>query len=160
MRKESKEERLEAGGEEDDAENVETDTSVNNHTTVGEVKSSEDGEAQEAEEGNTQDNSSSEELHETRVEDASVNVGEQPKYSCDQRLDGETETETQEQRGKNNTCPPVCSLHEENQCVSVAAYKITIFPKTLCDLFYSPSLDPSWKNTLRMQNKLTSSNKV
>ena len=36
--KDRKEERLQAGREEGDEENVETDTSINNHTTVSEVK--------------------------------------------------------------------------------------------------------------------------
>ena len=36
--KDRKEERLQAGREEGDEENVETDTSINNYTTVSEVK--------------------------------------------------------------------------------------------------------------------------
>ena len=47
MRKDRREERLQARGEEGDPEHVETDTSINNHATVSEVKSSEDEEAQE-----------------------------------------------------------------------------------------------------------------
>ncbi|XP_073331734.1 uncharacterized protein [Pagrus major] len=98
MRKDREEERPQASGEEGDAENVETDTSINNQTTVSEVKSSEDEEEQENEDSNTRENSKSEELNERRVEDASVNVGEQSKDSCEQHLDEETKTEKEEQR--------------------------------------------------------------
>ncbi|XP_030287785.1 uncharacterized protein LOC115590542 [Sparus aurata] len=98
MREDRKEERPQAGGEEGDAEKVETDTSINNHTPGREVKSSENEEAQENEDSNTRKNSESEELNETRVEDASVNVGEQPKDSCEQHLDEETKKEKEQQR--------------------------------------------------------------
>ncbi|XP_030287794.1 myosin-2 heavy chain-like isoform X2 [Sparus aurata] len=98
MRKDGKEERLQARGEEGDAENVETDISINNHTTVSQVKSSEDEEAQENEISNTREQRKSEDLNETRVEDASVNVGEQPKDSTEQHLDDETKTDKEEQR--------------------------------------------------------------
>ena len=79
---------------------------------MSEVKRREGEEAQENEDSNTQENSKSEELNETRVKDASVNVGEQPKYSCEQHLNEETKTEKEGQRGrKKNTCPSVCNLH-------------------------------------------------
>ena len=118
------EERLQAGGEEGDEEHVETDTSINNHTTLSEVKRREDEDVQENEDSNTQENSKSEELNEAGVEDASVSVGEQLRDSSEQHLDKETKSEKEEQRGKmKNTCPTVCNLYEENQCVSMAAYK-------------------------------------
>ncbi|KAM8747846.1 uncharacterized protein AB9X84_015730 isoform 1-T1 [Acanthopagrus schlegelii] len=92
MREDRKEERLQAGGEEGDEEHVETDTSIDDHTTVSEVKSSEN------EDSNTQENSKSEKLNDIRVEDASVNVGEQLKDSSEQHLDEETKTEKVERR--------------------------------------------------------------
>ena len=106
------------GGEEGDGENVETDISINNHTTVSEVKSSEDDEAQKKEISNTGEQRKSEELNETRVEDASVNVEEQPKDSCEQHLDEETKTDKEEQRGKKkNMCPTVC-MSMESVCLT------------------------------------------
>ncbi|XP_036968998.1 nuclear polyadenylated RNA-binding protein 3-like [Acanthopagrus latus] len=98
MREDRKEERLQAGGEEGDEEHEETDTSINNHTTVSEVKRCEDEDGQEKEDSNTQENSKSEELNETRVEDASVSVGEQLRDSSEQHLDKETKSEKEEQR--------------------------------------------------------------
>ena len=59
----------------------------------------------------------------TVEQEAAVHVGEQLTDSCEQRLDEETKTETLEHRGTNITSPAVCSLHEENPCVSVAACK-------------------------------------
>ena len=112
MREDGKEERLQAGGEEGDAEKVETGTSINDQTTVSEVKSSADEETRESEARNIRENSKSEELNETRVGGASVNVVEQPKDSSEQHLDGETKTEKEEQRGtKKNTCPSFCNIH-------------------------------------------------
>ncbi|XP_036968992.1 uncharacterized protein LOC119027683 isoform X2 [Acanthopagrus latus] len=98
MREDRKEERLQAGGEEGDEEHVETDTSINYHTTVSEVKSSENEQVQENEDSNTQENIKSEKLNEAGVEDASVNVGEQLRDSCEQHLDKETKSEKEEQR--------------------------------------------------------------
>ena len=104
--------REDRGGEEGDAENVETDTSINNHRSVSEVKSSENKEAKENTDSNTPENTKSEELNESRVEDASANIVEQPKGSCEQRLDEERKTEKEEQRGKKqNMCPSFCNIH-------------------------------------------------
>ncbi|KAM8747901.1 uncharacterized protein AB9X84_015767 isoform 1-T1 [Acanthopagrus schlegelii] len=112
MREDGKEERLQARGEEGDEEHVETDTSINNHTTVSEVKSSADEETRESEARNIRETSKSEELNETRVGGASVNVVEQPKDSSEQHLDEETKTEKEEERGtKKNTCPSFCNIH-------------------------------------------------
>ncbi|KAM8747845.1 uncharacterized protein AB9X84_015729 [Acanthopagrus schlegelii] len=97
MREDRKEERLQAGGEEGDEEHEETDTSINNHTTVSEVKSSEDEEAQDNKDRDIEENNKSGELNETRVEDASVNVGEQLRDSSEQHLDEETKTEKEEE---------------------------------------------------------------
>uniref|UniRef100_A0A8P4KEZ0 USP domain-containing protein n=1 Tax=Dicentrarchus labrax TaxID=13489 RepID=A0A8P4KEZ0_DICLA len=63
---------LQAGGEEGDEESVKKDTSENT-------------------------NEKSEELKETKVDDAPVNVEEQVKHSSDQHLDKETKTEKQKQ---------------------------------------------------------------
>ena len=53
-----------------------------------------------------------------------VNVGEQSRDSSEQHLNEQTKTEREEQRGKKkNKCPTVCNLHQENQCVSMAACK-------------------------------------
>ncbi|XP_030287796.1 uncharacterized protein YFR016C-like isoform X4 [Sparus aurata] len=124
MRKDGKEEKLQARGEEGDGENVETDISINNHTTVSEVKSSEDDEAQKKEISNTGEQRKSEELNETRVEDASVNVEEQPKDSCEQHLDEETKTDKEEQRATECQKPvetPSEDLTEfkEEQCEDI-----------------------------------------
>ena len=53
MREDRQDERLQARGEEGDAENVETDTSSKNHTTVSEVKRRAGEEAQENEDSTT-----------------------------------------------------------------------------------------------------------
>ena len=120
MREDRKEERLQAGGEEGDEEHVETDTSINNHTTLSEVKRREDEDVQENEDSNTQENSKSEELNEAGVEDASVSVGEQLRDSSEQHLDKETKSEKEEQRGKKkNVHPSFC-----NKRISVCLWQL------------------------------------
>ncbi|XP_044039315.1 ubiquitin carboxyl-terminal hydrolase 17-like [Siniperca chuatsi] len=111
---------LQARGEEGDAESVKIDISVEetshdiNMTTGGDCATqsklinSGDEEAQKylsTYEDSTHSiitqentNSKSEEMKETKVDDAPVNVGEQSKYSCEQGLDEETKTEKQKPR--------------------------------------------------------------
>ena len=63
-----KEERLQPRGEEGGEENVETDTSINNHTTVSEVRSSDDEEAQgNKDTTNSNNNNTSEQTNEKSV---------------------------------------------------------------------------------------------
>ncbi len=64
--------------------------------------------------------SKSEELKEIKVEEAPINVGEELKSSSEERLDEETKTEKQKQKGKRNMWPAVCTIYGGNQCVSVA----------------------------------------
>lgn len=56
MRKNRKEERFQARGEEGDEENVETDTSIYNHTPVSEVKRRGSEEAQESKDSTNSNN--------------------------------------------------------------------------------------------------------
>ncbi|XP_051285245.1 trichohyalin-like isoform X2 [Dicentrarchus labrax] len=121
MRKDQEKDALsvQARGEQGDAESVKKDTSVrqtinDRHMSTDEdcekqnkLINSEDEEVQETlfinedstHSSSTEENTNekSEELKETKVDDAPVNVGEQVKHSSEQHLDEETKTERQKQ---------------------------------------------------------------